>query len=97
MNRRKASFRLAEKTLTKLKRMSDSRKRSDLNSSQGKIIDDLVSTASISSNRTIQLTSSADKRLKQIQKETGMPREKIVDYLITNGKIKLSVGMEMVD
>jgi SOS response regulatory protein OraA/RecX len=97
MNRRKASFRLAEKTLAKLKRMSDSRKRSDRNSSQGKIIDDLVSSAAISNNRTIQLTSLADKRLKQIQKETGMPREKIVDYLITNGKIKLSVGMEMVD
>lgn len=94
MNRRKASFRLNEKTISKLKKMSDSRKRSSQESSQGKIIDDLVSSSGISSNRTMHLSVAADRRLKQLERSHGMTRDRIVEFLITNCNLELQIAVQ---
>ena len=84
----KASYRLSQPTVDKLKRMSEARKKTNKDPSQGKIIDELVTEAG-SNGRTIKLTKSGERRLKKLARQHGLPPEKIVDLLINNSEFEV--------
>ena len=86
----KASYRLSQITIDKLKRLSAYRKKTNKDPSQGKIIDELVAAAGLH-EMSIKLTKSGQRRLKQLSRKHGLPPEKIVDLLINTSEFELEL------
>ena len=89
--RTKASFRLSNTTLKKLKDVSEKRKKNDQeNWSQGKIIDEAVTNLE-DGVETFTLKYKTKRRLNKMAKENNMPVSSYLDFLIMNAELDVQV------
>jgi len=95
--RTKASFRLSNTTIKKLKEMSDQRKKNDQeNWSQGKIIDEAVNNLE-DGVETFTLKYKTKRRLNKMAKENNMPIGAYLDFLIMNAELDVQVVPRLQD